>query len=210
MAAIAFQEWLNSEQDYEVGVNLYAAHPGARPALLRLLQSGGPGPFTSSKLVEEISRLSQELPAALEYSSTPVLHNSTAPVPAAELNEKVADLPADVAELVAEKGRLYSEAMHHRAQLTVLPTREQRYQAALIVKRNFRRIDKIWSDLQYREKYGSLPPAIETVAPAHDPAAQHKRLLTLRTYISHKTRGTEAKRAAWTAEIAELERLLAS
>jgi hypothetical protein len=198
MSAIAFQAWLDSEQDFTQGVQLLAQHPEARPAVLALLHRSGPGPFTSKQLVQEVERLVAEQP--------------TPPPAAAAANAAAAattspEQPADVTALEAEKLQLFKEASNLHGTLRLLPSDAERYKAACTIKANFRRIDAIWDALHYHKQHGALPPVVESVIADDDRAGLLRRRNTLRTYISSK-RGTNEKRAEWAAELAIVERKL--
>ncbi|MGI4865436.1 MAG: hypothetical protein ACRYFZ_16050 [Janthinobacterium lividum] len=192
MSAIAFQAWLDGEQDFTQGAQLYARHPEARPALVALLHRSGPGPFTSKQLVQEIERLVTEQPA---------------PAPAAAAAPTSPERPAAVAALEAEKLQLFKESSNLHGTLRHLPTDEERYQAAVTIKKNFRRDDAIWDALSYHKQHGVLPPVVESVIADDDAAGLLRRRNTLRTYISSK-RGTNDKRAEWLTELAQVERKL--
>jgi hypothetical protein len=193
MSAIAFQAWLDSEQDFTQGVQLYAQHPEARPALVSLLQRAGAGPFTTSQLVDEMERL---VIVSVPFMPVAPYVPPTSP-----------ELAPELAPLVAERVALFKEASHLHGTLRLLDTDEARFKAACTIKKNFRRIDAIWDAQAYHAEHGGLPPVVETVIAENDPAAWTKRRNTLRTYLSSK-RGTREKRAAWQAELAELERKL--
>lgn len=201
MSAIAFRAWLNSSQDFSSGLALLTAHPDARPAVLGLLQRAGTGTFTAAKLVEEITRLADDAGDVPLVAMPP----AAAPAPLA-----LGDVPPEVQELVRERVQCKKEADRLHSQLLLYATDEERYQAALEIKRLYQRNDEIWSILQYREKYGHLPPVVEHVTSAADPAAQRKRLTTLRANISRdRNKPHKAEKvAAWRAEVADLERML--
>ncbi|RZK36039.1 MAG: hypothetical protein EOO57_07980 [Hymenobacter sp.] len=201
MSAIAFQAWLDSEQDFPQGVQLYAQHPEARPALLALFERSGPGPFTSKQLVQEIERLAVEQPTPAPVAAAA---NAAATAPTSPASP---EQPADVAPLAAEKLHLFKEASNLHGTLRHLATDEERFKAACTIKANFRRSDEIFDALSYREKHGALPPVVESVIADDDHAGLLKRRNTLRTYISSQ-RGTNEKRAAWQAELAKVERKL--
>lgn len=190
MSAIAFQAWLDSEQDFTQGVQLYAQHPQARPALVALFERAGSGPFTNKQLVQEIERLVAEQPAS----------QPTAPAASAEP-------PAGVAALEGEKLHLFKQASNLHGTLRLLPTDAARYEAACTIKASFRRIDAIWDALHYREQHGALPPVVVSVIADDDRAGLLRRRNTLRTYASSQ-RGTREKRAEWAAELADVERRL--
>ncbi|MGI4870430.1 MAG: hypothetical protein ACRYFX_04540 [Janthinobacterium lividum] len=198
----ALHTWLAGEQDFAQGLELYAQHPQARPALVALMRRGGPGSFTTRQLVQELERL-----AAAEQPADQVRELPATEQPADVAPATAEQLPADVQALVAERNQLFKEASHLQGTLRLLPSDEDRKQAARTIKKNFRRIDEIWDALAYREKHGALPPVVDSVLVDNDPAAWTKRRNTLRTYLSSQ-RGTPDKRAAWSAEVAELERRL--
>lgn len=195
MSAIAFQAWLDSEQDFTQGVQLYAPHPEARPALVALFERAGAGPFTSKQLVQEIERLVAEQPA------------DSGAAPAVPAEQPAAAQPDDVTALEAEKLQLFKEASNLHGTLRLLPTDADRYKAAVTIKTNFRRIDAIWDALHYREQHGALPPVVVSVIADDDRAGLLRRRNTLRTYISSQ-RGTHEKRAEWRAELADVGRRL--
>jgi hypothetical protein len=190
MSAIAFQAWLDSEQDFTQGVQLYAQHPQARPALMALFERAGAGPFTNKQLVQEIERLVAEQPAGPDAA------------PAAPVEP-----PAGVAALEGEKLYLFKQASNLHGTLRLLPTDAARYKAACTIKANFRRIDAIWDALSYQQQHGALPPVVVSVIADDDRAGLLRRRNTLRTYISSQ-RGTHEKRTEWTAELADVERRL--
>lgn len=195
MSAIAFQAWLDSEQDFTQGVQLYAQHPQARPALVALFERAGSGPFTNKQLVQEIERLVAEQLAAAPAAAP------TSPAGATPAQ------PAGVAALEAEKRQLFKEASNLHGTLRLLPTDAERYKAACTIKANFRRIDAIWDALSYQQQHGALPPIVESVIADDDRAGLLRRRNTLRTYISSQ-RGTNEKRAEWAAELTNVERKL--
>ena len=198
MSANAFQAWLDSEQDFTQGVQLYAQHPEARPALVGLLQRAGANSVTTSQLVQEMERLAPTSPAAV---------TSPAPAAAPVVPGATPELPPELAPLVEERLALFKEASHEHGTLRLLPTDEERFKAACTIKKNFRRIDAIWDAQAYHAEHGGLPPPVQLVVAEDDPAAWTKRRNTLRTYLSSK-RGTREKQAEWRAELDDLERRL--
>jgi hypothetical protein len=201
MSAIAFQAWLDSEQDFTQGVQLYEAHPEARPALVALLHRSGSGAFTSKQLVQEIERLVAEQPTPAPAAAAPTS-------PAEEVAPQTED-EQEVARLTALRVQLFKEASNHHGTLRHLATDEERFAVACDIKAKFRRIDQIWDQLGYREQHGAWPPVVETAIADDDAAGLLRRRNTLRTYISSK-RGTNEKRAEWQAELTQVERKLNS
>jgi hypothetical protein len=205
MSAILFQAWLDSEQDFTQGAQLYASHPEARPALVALFERAGAGPFTSSQLVQEIERLVTEQPPAAAAACAA----AAAPTSPAEAVVPPTEDEQEVARLTALRVQLFKEASNRHSTLRHLATNEERLAAACDIKAKFRRLDEIWDQLSYRETHGGWPPVVESVIADDDHATQLKRRNTLRTYISSQ-RGTREKRAAWQAELAQVERKLNS
>jgi hypothetical protein len=211
MSAIAFTTWLNSGQDFAEGLALLEQQPNARPAVLSLLRRAGAGSFTSAKLVEEIQRLLDELltdVAALQVTDVRAVNISAERVQISPERVHVDEEPEEVTALVQERIRGFKTASDLHSTLLLLPTDAARAEALATIKQLFARNAEIWDALEYRKKYGVLPATVPTVTPENDPAGQTKRRNTLRTYLSSK-RGTEEKRRAWAAELAQVERSLA-
>ena len=198
MSANAFQAWLDSEQDFAQGAQLYAQHLEARPALVGLFARAGANAVTTSQLVQEMERLAPSSPAAVTSPTSAAAPGTAAPA--------APELPPELAPLVEERLALFKEASHLHGTLRLLATDEERRLAACTIKKNFRRIDEIWDTQAYHAEHGGLPPAVATVVVEDDPAAWTRRRNTLRTYLSSQ-RGTREKRAGWQAELAELTTL---
>jgi hypothetical protein len=225
--------WLDGRQPYAQGVELVRQHSPAGQ-LVALLQQGE-NPFTRRKLRAELERLAAELqlattqrlagqklatrrPAGHVLATTPpaghVLATSR-PQPGHVLatTEHVAtpEAPA-AAELVALRAaRLqgFKRASYLKSRLELMSTDQERYTAACEIRQLWRDNARSWDDEAYFLQYGFMPPPAP-VAPGLDVtniALVTKRRNTLRTYVSGQ-RGTPEKKAAWSAELLELDRIL--
>ncbi|MCX2473564.1 hypothetical protein OQZ33_04385 [Pedobacter sp. MC2016-05] len=80
-----FNAWLQSGQNYDVGLALYAKH--GQSDFLKKLFADGPTPFNKSKLVAELSKLAPTPPAIPEILKIPVTELSESKAEQSELAE---------------------------------------------------------------------------------------------------------------------------
>lgn len=135
-------------------------------------------------------------------------------------------LPTAVRALNAQKADYFKEMSHLHSLLTEYDEIKPGAGNEIIVKfKNFetpeaadnaafrideldKAINKIWDDLDYYEKNGKLPEVKEFVLKETNPVNLHKRLTTLRTYISRDPLSSKA--GEWKTELDAITRRLES
>lgn len=198
MAAIAFYEWLQSERNYQSGLELYLAH-GTNGFLKKIL-STGESTYNLEKLTSEIE--------ALAADPKP---KSNAPQAASPSFS--GKYPPEVQALVDRRVQLFKESSHLHGKLQPAKDQEERHQLATTILDNFDCIDALWDQITYFDEHGVLPPdfnSIPTSGYETDPARMRTRLTTVRTYISRdKDNPKKAEKVtAWRQELAHYEREL--
>lgn len=202
MAIKAVNNWLNGAKDYTEGVSLYKQYGSSKVLLNLFTQSQNS--YTEKKLLQEMQKLNEQ--------SAPVLM----PVAAVKPKLRKKDLmrlssfkpkqqhtftPADLTNapkalqhLDQRRRQLFQQAAEVKAALDngQFKTAAERYEAVKLIDENFygfRGIQQIWQRIDYWRKHGRFVPfqATKPTKPVNREEL-HKRLTTVRTYVSRYKR----------------------
>jgi hypothetical protein len=189
------QEWLNSERNYEVGRQLYAAL-GDNDRLKRMFQSG-PSHYNREAVAWELTKLAKAGQLSVVSCPLPVggrpglddYGNRVAPeryfLPLAEqealqndesqtkAGRKLDEAAGAVLDELRDARRpLYDERSGLHAQLEGLPTEADRYLVACRIMALSQELSQNWEQDKYVRAHGQLPPPpalavdLATLAPA--------------------------------------------
>lgn len=189
--------WLQSNRDFNTGLQLYLLH-GRSASMKKVLQARGPSQKTINTLVYELGRIAKVKPEKKPVkvpAIAPVKKNKTAIVV-----EKIAKkYPDDVKQLVQKRIRLFSQvqALHFNLEKV---DNEKRRRDALQILSIWDQIQALHLRIDYWEKYKVLPPDPQEnkKKPASDldRAQLLERQRNLRTYVSrYKRLAQSAKKA---------------
>jgi hypothetical protein len=153
------KEWLNSERNFEEGVQTYSDH-GANVNLKRFFTRPNT-PLVYNKLVYELEQLAGVSDVPQVKPEDFIKHS---PIVKPKIDRAL--LPQQYQALDVKKGRLYNKAQYLKAQLDNATTDESRKVLALDIVKTWREIDAIWERLDYWHQHGQMMP--ETTPAAID------------------------------------------
>ena len=155
--------WLNSDRDFNTGVQLYARF-GHSQNLSRILQRSEECPEHVDTLVYELSQISDEPAAETRKGSTPSAVSLFGPVENKAVIPK-SDYSGDDALLFEQiKEKLKYRDILHASLSDKEKTDEQRLEIALLILDISDKITEEYERHDHFKKHGVLPPAIEPVA----------------------------------------------
>lgn len=210
------RKWIEEDQDFYLGVNLYAKCKFNKRLLSRFMEKG-PDDYNMGKLRHELKKF---LPfkASSIIRTTPKAFNP--PVRSQHHTQhhlivEEINAPPAINAIIAERNKLYRERDHLHAQLTYI-SKSERYKFAKRIMELTDKIDTCWLKLdKYRNK-GSAPVHVEPIPP-EDIAKKMRRIQNLRTYITRYQKKLQAppdmkSKESWTEKLQtfknELETLL--
>lgn len=149
--------WLNGDQNYRLGVEIYNRF-GANDFLKSILAEGEDD-YNQERLIEELKELLKSTDN-IEAEPSPKLQRVMyEDVKASELP----NTPAEVKEAIIERKRLYFEARDAHSQLKalrILPgveMKEKRKQMAKLILQNFDLIKPLWDTTNFYDEFRRLP-----------------------------------------------------
>lgn len=148
----AIKLWLDNPQDYRIGVHLYRLFGGN--SFQALLFAQAETAFNKKRLIEELSKLLAAAPAASEQKNVPLQAKSKAAKVARASD--MADAPPEIKEVVEQRKRLYNESRDCFARMKGSKSKEERFELAKTIRKNFFEINKIWAITNHFDKTGEI------------------------------------------------------
>lgn len=224
MAIKAINSWLNGERNYSEGTRLYKQYGSSK--VLANLFAQSQNVYTEKKLLQELQKLNE----ATEPQPVPVVAaqpklrqkdimriSSFKPKKQQQTFVPVdlSNAPKALQNLDQRRRQLFQQAAEVKAALDAdqFTTPEERYKAVKLIDDNFyghRGIQQIWQRIDFWQKYGRFIPfhATKPTKPV-DREALHKRLTTVRTYLSrYKKKGNAEKYEEYLKELLDIEQKL--
>lgn len=224
MAIKAVNSWLNGERNYQKGVQLFKQYGSSK--VLADLFASSQNTYTEKKLLQEM----QKLNACNEAQAVPVAANQpkkrkkdllrlSAFKQKQENTFQPVDLtnaPKALQNLDKRRRQLFQQAAEIKAALDAgqFTTSAERYQAVKTIDENFyghRGIQQIWKRIDFWKNHGRFIPfhANKPKQPVNR-TDLHKRLITVRTYLSRYRDKPEKAHLfeQYTKELLDLEQKL--
>ncbi len=181
------RDWLSSDRNYVEGVRLYLEF-GQDKDLKRLLTVEAETPFKRSKLEKALREVLQgrELPTPEEKESPARVSQKSWPADAA---------PDDVLKALRSEFLTHFKRMQDlRSQLLLIPTVEERGEAAFEILRLDALCDEIFDQRDHYLAHGKLPsePEVDSEIVV-EPKRAYQRMDTLKRYIRRETRNLARK-----------------
>lgn len=224
MAIKAINSWLNGERNYTEGTRLYKQYGSSK--VLANLFAQSQNVYTEKKLLQELQKLNeatepQPVPvvaAQPKLRQKDIMRLSTFQPKKQQHTFVPVDLsnaPKALQNLDQRRRQLFQQAAEVKAALDAdqFTTAEERYKAVKLIDENFyghRGIQQIWQRIDFWQKYGRFIPfhATKPTKPV-DREALHKRLTTVRTYLSrYKKKGNAEKYEEYLKELLDIEQKL--
>lgn len=198
MAIKAVNSWLNGAKDYTEGVRLYKQYGSS--TILADLFTKSQNIYTEKKLLQELQKLNEQSAPVL----TPVMEvkpklrqkdlmRLSTFKPKQKSTFAAVDLtnaPKALQNLDQRRRQLFQQAAEVKAALDAgtFKTAAERYEAVKLIDENFygfKGIQQIWQRIDYWKRFGRFVP-FQAKKPTKPVALEvlHKRLTTVRTYIS--------------------------
>jgi hypothetical protein len=198
MAIKAVNNWLNGERNYTKGAQLYKQYGSSN--VLADLFAKSQNTYTERKLLEELQKLNaSNAPQPVEVAAIKPKARKKDLMRLAAFKRKKpptftpADLtnaPKSLQNLEQRRRQLFQQAAEVKAALSAgeFKTPEERYKAVKLIDANFyghRGIQQIWQRIDFWQQHGRFIPfhASKPTKPVNREAL-HKRLTTVRTYVS--------------------------
>jgi hypothetical protein len=172
----SIRDWLNGNRDYATGVVLYNLY-GDNDAVKQMLAQGATD-YRKGKLVEHLQAVLQTAkPVTIQIAKVPKT------VYVKRENTPDARVPEEQDAYRKEWLPLFMEMNNLRHKLRLMPTDEERCDAAFEVLRLQKECMKIWAKRDYELQYGKQPEVKNTggAVPTNELKAQQ---LNLRTYVT--------------------------
>jgi hypothetical protein len=225
MAIKAINSWLNGAKDYTEGTRLYQQYGSSK--VLANLFAQSQNSYTVNKLLQELQQLNEATePQPVLISSTGVKTMRQKDImrlasfkPKKQQHTFVpvdlTNAPKALQQLDQRRRQLFQQAAEVKAALDAeqFTTHAERFKAVKLIDENFyghRGIQQIWQRIDFWQKYGRFLPfhATKPSKPV-DREALHKRLTTVRTYLSrYKKKGNADKYDEYLKELLDIEQKL--
>lgn len=198
MAIKAVNSWLNGEKNYTEGVRLYKQYGSSK--VLANLFANSQNSYTVKKLHQEMQKLNeaaQPVTVAVADVAPKKRQKDVMRLAAFKPKQKptfgaidLTNAPKALQNLDQRRRQLFQQAAEVKAALDggQFKTAEERYKAVKLIDENFyghRGIQQIWQRIDFWHKHGRFIPfhATKPTKPVNREAL-HKRLTTVRTYLS--------------------------
>lgn len=223
MAIKAVNDWLNGDKDYTEGARLFQQY-GSSKVLANLFASSQ-NSYTEKKLLQEMQKLNtkaQPVTVAVAdvhpkkrkkdvmrlSSFKPKTQHTFTPV-------DLTNAPKALQNLDQRRRQLFQQAAEVKAALDggQFKTPQERYEAVKLIDDNFyghRGIQQIWQRIDFWHKHGRFIP-FHATAPTKPINREelHKRLTTVRTYVSRYTKNKNAEKLQqYQLELQDIEQKL--
>jgi len=145
-------EWLNGSRDFAAGVKLYADH-GGKAFYLTMFANAGPNDYNKGKLIAELQKLADELPAE-KIAAKPVTP-SLKPTP-----EKAPDKVAEnrrYLDLLKRKQNLYTALNMLITEKRHLPEGEKLRQCAFDILKTHQQLTECWALIDHYQEHQAFP-----------------------------------------------------
>ena len=223
MAIKAINGWLNGARNYTEGARLYQQYGSSK--VLANLFAQSQNSYTEKKLMQELQKLNEAVepqPVAVTVAKPKLRKKDIMRLGAFKPKKKTAFTPADLTNapkalqnLDQRRRQLFQQAAEIKAALDAdqFTTAEERFKAVKLIDDNFyghRGIQQIWQRIDFWQKFGRFIPfhATKPTKPV-DREALHKRLTTVRTYVSrYKKKGNAEKHEEYLKELMDIEQKL--
>lgn len=204
MAIAAIQSWLRNGCKYQEGLIL-CLELSDNDALKDILQEGN-NDFNRRQLFKELQRLNEQSPDPVITSTNSVPPGDFKTISQPQIKKwESENFTSDVNAMAVRAGELTRKINFLRSRLEVIPTREERLEAALSIQSMAKERQKLYTNIDYYNEHKKLPEAEPEIKKNRIDIDSMSQVELLRHYKNLAPRISKAIKKGDTLKAQELE-----